>query len=66
MKRLPSDMAGRYVSVILNSGHTLKGKCLLVMYDSEDSYLFLSIDFYEYKIEAEAIAAIGVNLEGEA
>lgn len=66
MNRLPSDMTGRCVSVILNSGHTLKGKCLLVMYDSEDSYLFLSTDFYEYKIEAEAIAAIGVNREVKA
>jgi len=63
MNRLPSNLVRREVFVILNSGEELEGLCI----QARDSYLILRIGtWWEYTVEAEAIAAIGVNREGEA
>ena len=63
MNRLPSNLIGHEVFVILNSGEELEGLCI----QARDSYLILRIGtWWEYTVEAEAIAAIGVNREGEA
>jgi hypothetical protein len=59
MNRLPSNLVGREVFVILKAGGELGGKCT---YARED-LLALCIGPWEYTIEAEAIAAIGVNRE---
>ena len=63
MNHLPSNLVRREVFVILNSGEELEGLCI----QAGDSYLILRIGtWWEYKVEAEAIAAIGVNREGKA
>lgn len=59
MNRLPSNLMGREVFVILVAGGELEGKCTL----AREDYLMLRIGLWEYTIEAEAIAAIGVNRE---
>ena len=59
MNRLPSNLMGREVFVIMAAGGELEGKCAL----AGDTYLILRIGFWEYTVEAEAIAAIGVNRE---
>ena len=62
MNRLPSNLMGREVFVILVAGGELEGKCTL----AGDTYIILRIGPWEYTVEAEAIAAIGVNREKEA
>jgi hypothetical protein len=59
MNRLPSNLMGREVFVILVAGGELEGECTL----TREDYLMLRIGQWEYTIEAEAIAAIGVNRE---
>jgi hypothetical protein len=61
MNRLPSNLVGRGVSLILNSGKELGGKCTM----ASESYLILRIEPWEWTVEAEEITAIGVNREGE-
>ena len=62
MNRLPSNLVGSEVFVILVAGGELEGKCTL----ARDDYLMLRIGPWEYTVEAEAIAAIGVNREEKA
>ena len=62
MNRLPSNLVGREVTLILNSGDELEGKCTM----AREDYLMLRVGSWEWTIEAEAIAAIGVNREVEA
>ena len=63
MNRLPSNLIGHEVFVILNSGEELEGLCI----QAGDSYLILRIGtWWEYTVEADAIAAIGVDREGKA
>ena len=57
MNRLPSNLVGREVTLIMNSGKELGGKCTM----ASESYLILRKDSWECTIESEAIAAIGVN-----
>jgi hypothetical protein len=61
MKRLPSNLVGREVFVILKAGGELEGNCLL----AGEDYLMLRIGPWEYTVEAEAIVAISVNREVE-
>ena len=62
MNRLPSNLVGREVTLLLNSGDELEGKCALAREDC----LILRVGPWEWTIEADAIAAISVNREGEA
>jgi hypothetical protein len=62
MNRLPSNLVGRKVRAILNSGEMREGTCTL----AREDYLMLRIGPWEHTVEAEAIVAIGVNREGEA
>ena len=62
MNRLPSNLMGREVYVVLAADGELEGECTL----AREDYLILRIGPWEYTIEAEAIAAIGVNREKEA
>ena len=57
MNRLPSNLVGRKVRAILNSGEMWEGTCTL----AREDYLMLRNGSWEYTIEADAIAAIGVN-----
>jgi len=59
MNRLPPDLVGRGVAVVLNPGTELKGKCIL----TREDYLVLQNGSWECTVEVEAIAAIGVNRE---
>lgn len=59
MNRLPSNLVGSEVFVILVAGGELEGKCTL----ARDDYLMLRIGPWEYTVEAEAIVAISVNRE---
>ena len=61
MNRLPSNLVGRKVRVILNSGEVREGTCTLAREDC----LVLHIRSWEWTVEAESIAAIGVNREVE-
>jgi hypothetical protein len=62
MKRLPSNLVGREVFVILKAGGELEGNCPL----AGEDYLMLRIGPWEYTVEAEAIVAISVNREVKA
>ena len=62
MNRLPSNLMGREVTLIMNSGDELDGTCTM----AREDYLILRVGPWEWTVEAEAIAAIGVNREGEA
>jgi hypothetical protein len=63
MNRLPSNLVGREVFLIPVDGcGELEGECPL----AREDYLMLRIGPWEYTVEAEAIAAIGVNREDKA
>ena len=62
MNCLPSNLMGREVFVILVAGGELEGECTL----AGEDYLILRIGTWEHTVEAEAIAAIGVNREESA
>ena len=62
MNRLPSNLVGREVILIMNSGDELDGKCTM----ASENYITLHHCSWEYTFAAEAIAAISVNREGEA
>lgn len=67
MNHFPSNLVGREVLVILALGIELEGECAGVRYYSDGGgYINLRTGAWSYTIEAEAIAAIGVNREGEA
>jgi len=67
MNRLPSNLVGRMVVVILTTEGELEGECIHTRHDNDGGgHIMLRDGPWEYTIEAEAIAAIGVNREGEA
>jgi hypothetical protein len=62
MNRIPSNLMGRVVFVLLKEGGKLEGECTR----AREDYLILRIGSWEYTVEAEAVVAIGVNREKEA
>ena len=67
MNRLPSNLVGRKVFVILVAGGDLEGECVGARYENDGwGHIVLRIGSWEWTIEADAIAAISVNREGKA